>query len=165
MRIGEIGGEEVLIVTDDSGHATVHFTRDTFNRDPLLFRLPLSAWGIDTHSSKRQLAISCNAHIIRVYHLGMGIDGWDWTTAPPAAGETVPSIVLTGHTHNIPCVSFDKTGNYIASGSIDRTIAIWDCKTGSQLREIPTDDSYESHRYMAPKLLILGGVGSGVYDL
>jgi len=140
MRVGEIAGEEVLIATDDSGHAVVHFARDNFSRQALVFRLPLSAWGIDTHSSKRLLAISCNAHIVRIYHLGMGIEDWEWTTATPQPGETTPCIVLRGHSNNIPCVSFDKTGKYIASGSIDNRIILWDCKTGSQLKEIRSDD-------------------------
>lgn len=139
MRIGEIGGEEVLVVTDDSGHSVVHFTRDNFSPQALVFRLPLSAWGIDTHSSKRLLAISCNAHIVNLYHLGMGIEDWEWTTATPGSGETIPSVGLRGHSNNIPCVSFDKTGKYIASGSIDCSIIIWDCKTGGQLKEMRSD--------------------------
>ena len=145
--MGEIGGEEVLIATDDSGHAVVHFTCNNFSRQALVLHLPLSAWGIDTHSSKHLLAISCNAHIVRIYHLGMGIEGWKWTTAAPQPGETIPCIVLRRHSNNIPCVSFDKTGKYVASGSIDARIIIWDCKTGSQLKEIRADSRYVSLTY------------------
>jgi WD40 repeat protein len=137
MRIGEIAGEEVLIATDDSGHATLHFTQHP-TRKPLVFQFPLSAWGIDTHSSNRLLAISCNAHIVTVYHLGMGLPGWEWTTAPPAPGERVPSLVLRGHMNNIPCVAFEATGRYLASGGIDERILIWDCRTGVKLKEIPS---------------------------
>lgn len=135
MRIGEIADEEVLIATDDSGHSTLQFTQHP-TRKPLAFKSPLSAWGIDTHSHNRLLAISCNAHIVTVYHLGMGLPGWAWTTGEPAPGEQVPSLVLRGHLNNIPCVAFERTGRYLASGSLDETILIWDCRTGAMLKEI-----------------------------
>ena len=143
MRIGEIGDEEVLVATDDSGHVVVHFPKDDFSRPPLLLKVPMSAWGIDTHSSKRLLAISCNAHIVTVFHLGMGIDGWEWTTTPPETGET-PSIVMRQHKNNIPCVAFDRTGEYVVSGSLDRTIRMWDCKTGQLLGIVAATGQYDS---------------------
>jgi WD40 repeat protein len=138
MHIGEIGNEEVLVITDDSGHAAVHFPEDV-SRAPLLFKLPLSAWGIDTHSSKRLVAISCNAHVVTIFHLGMGIEGWDWTFTLKE-GDTFPSIVLEGHVGNIPCVAFDRTGSFIASGSLDYHVHLWDCKTGLLLRRFEAID-------------------------
>lgn len=141
MHVGEIGGEEVLIAADDSGHVCIHFPQDP-SRPPLVVNVPISAWGIDTHSSKRLLAISCNAHIITMFHLGMGINGWEWTTAMPLMGELFPHIVLGNHSNNIPCVAFDKTGTYIVSGSLDCTIRLWECKTGQMLRIVNCQDQY-----------------------
>lgn len=143
MRVGEIGEEEVVVTTDDSGHVVVYFPKDNFSRAPLLLKVPMSAWGIDTHSSKRLLAISCNAHIITVFHLGMGIDGWGWTTTPPETGE-IPSIVMRQHMNNIPCVAFDRTGEYVVSGSLDRTVRMWDCKTGQPLGIVVATEQYDS---------------------
>jgi WD40 repeat protein len=146
MRIGEIGDEEVLVTTDDSGHVVVHFPKDNFSRSPLLLKVPMSAWGIDTHSTKRLLAISCNALIVTVFHLGMGIEGWEWTTTSPEDGE-IPSIVMRQHTNNIPCVAFDQTGEYVVSGSLDCTIRMWDCKTGQLLGVVAAMEQYCSCIY------------------
>ena len=137
MRISEIGGEEVLVTTDDCGHIAVHFPKDNFVRPALTMKVPLSAWGIDTHSSKRLLAISCNAHIVTLFHLGMGVEGWEWTTTALEPEESFPRLVLAGHYGNIPCVAFDDSGNWVASGSLDRTIRLWDCKNGIMVRQIP----------------------------
>lgn len=136
MHVGEIGHEEVLVTTDDSGHIVIHFPKDNFSRPPLNLKAPMSAWGIDTHSSRRLLAISCNAHIVTLYHLGMGIEDWEWTTTAPAPGETIPNIVLRGHSNNIPCVAFDQSGMYIVSGSLDTTVRVWECKSGQLLRMV-----------------------------
>src|ERR1700726_2290387 len=89
MHVGEIGNEEVLVTTDDSGHISVHFPHNP-SRPALTMKLPLSAWGIDTHSSRRLLVVSCNAHIVTVYHLGMGIEGWPWTTT---SGTTIATPI------------------------------------------------------------------------
>jgi WD40 repeat protein len=147
MRVGQIGHEEVLVTTDDSGHVVVHFLKDDyFSRAPLNLKMPMSAWGIDTHPSKRLLAISCNAQIINIFHLGMGIEGWTWTTkVPDESEEGVPNIILRGHTDNIPCVAFDSTGTFLVSGSIDYTIRLWECKSGQLLRTILGGHAYESH--------------------
>ena len=124
------------MAVDDSGHVAVHFSRDNFSRTPLLFKVPRSAWGIDTHSSKRLLAISCNAHIVTLFHLGMGIDGWEWTRKTPA------EIELKGNQNNIPCVAFDRSGEYLANGSLDKTINLWRCRTGELIRKIAAKKKY-----------------------
>jgi WD40 repeat protein len=136
MHVGEIGGEEVLVTTDDSGHIAVHFPRDDFSRPPLTLEVVESAWGIDTHSSKRLLAISCNAHFITIFHLGMGIDGWTWTTEVVPGDEGIPKIELLGHKNNIPTVAFDQTGDRLASGSLDNSVMLWNCRTGQMLENV-----------------------------
>src|SRR5271170_7967427 len=145
MHIGEIGGEEVLVATDDSGHVIIHFPTTQFTRPPLIFKVPASAWGQDTHSQKRLVAISCNAHIITIFHLGMGIEGWEWTQ--PKQGTQVlhhhyhhpQSIELGGHVNNIPCVAFSCEGEYIASGSLDNSIRIWKCQNGQCIKKFVTN--------------------------
>lgn len=32
------------------------------------------------------------------------------------------------------CIQFHPNSNYIATGSSDRTVRVWDCLTGSQVR-------------------------------
>ena len=142
MHVGEIGGEEVLVTTDDSGHVVIRFTANNFSRPPLNLKLPMSAWGIHTHSSDRLLAVSCNAHIVTLFHLGMGIDGWIWTTATPDLGENIAKLVLRGHTNNIPCVAFERTGKYVVSGSLDCSVRLWDCKTGTCVKMVITPNRH-----------------------
>jgi len=141
MHVGEIGDEEVLVTTDDSGHVAVHFPQQPC-RPELVFKMPMSAWGIDTHSEKRLLAISCNVHIVTVFHLGFGIEGWEWTTTTPSAStgdaDAAPSLTMQGHQNNIPCVAFDRNGEYVVSGSLDETIRMWDCRTGQCVLRLMT---------------------------
>lgn len=47
------------------------------------------------------------------------------------------SIFFEGHIHFIPAISFSYDGNFILSGSYDRTLKIWNAKTGECLRSIP----------------------------
>src|SRR5277367_2701598 len=48
---------------------------------------------------------------------------------------TSQNMVLTGHTQEISCLSFSPDGQQIASGSSDRTIRLWDAKSGAALGE------------------------------
>lgn len=144
MHVGEIGGEEVLVTTDDSGHIAVHFPRDDFRRPALTMKVALSAWGIDTHSSKRLLAISCNALYVTVFHLGMGIEGWDWTRPNNELGEDFPRIELRGNTVNIPCVAFERNGNYVASGNLKGIVMLWDCRTGNLVHQFRFDLAFDA---------------------
>src|SRR5579862_4190035 len=178
MHVGEIGNEEVLVTTDDSGHIAVHFPSNP-SRPALNLKLPLSAWGIDTHSSRRLLVVSCNAHIVTIYHLGMGIENWPWTTtsgttvagpigvcsqaenedvtrrvtaAVRAAEGGFPSLTLLGHKNNIPCVAFDRTGNYVVSGSLDRTVRMWNCRNGQCVWKLDTSEYVPSIRSLSASL-------------
>jgi WD40 repeat protein/serine/threonine protein kinase len=40
---------------------------------------------------------------------------------------------LEGHTHHVTSVAFSPDGQYLASGSADRTVKIWDSATGKEL--------------------------------
>jgi WD40 repeat protein len=142
MHIGQIGQEQVLVTVDDCGQVRVNVGKAASWEKWVPFwqqierKVPRSAWGIDTHASRHLLAISCNAHLVTIFHLGLGIEGWEWTTRTP------PEIVLKGHINNIPCVAFDRRGELIASGSLDRTVQLWKCKDASLVRIIKTENRY-----------------------
>ena len=46
-----------------------------------------------------------------------------------------PPLEWIGHTSTVTCTSYSPNGCYIASGSVDRTIRIWDAETGSAVGE------------------------------
>ncbi|KAF9882422.1 u5 snrnp complex [Colletotrichum karsti] len=46
-------------------------------------------------------------------------------TAPRTSGLQAPVMELTGHSGEIFAAKFDPTGNFIASGSMDRSILLW----------------------------------------
>ncbi|MCA2694109.1 MULTISPECIES: serine/threonine-protein kinase [unclassified Microcystis] len=50
-----------------------------------------------------------------------------------------PSLykTLTGHSHLVTSVVYSPDGRYLASGSYDDTIKIWEVATGKQLRTLP----------------------------
>ncbi|XP_011207973.2 ribosome biogenesis protein BOP1 homolog [Bactrocera dorsalis] len=53
---------------------------------------------------------------------------------------TVESLVYRGHTDLVRTVSVEPKGEYIVSGSDDKTVKIWEIATGRCIRTIETDD-------------------------
>lgn len=43
---------------------------------------------------------------------------------------------LNGHTDAIASVAYSPDGKYIASGSNDKTIRIWEAQTGEEIKEL-----------------------------
>jgi WD40 repeat protein len=50
------------------------------------------------------------------------------------AAEKPEIFVQMGHTHNVTSVAFSPDGKYALSGSIDKTIKLWDVATGREIR-------------------------------
>lgn len=42
--------------------------------------------------------------------------------------------LFSGHVSDVDCLTFHPNCNYVASGSSDRSIRMWDCVTGSCVR-------------------------------
>lgn len=61
-----------------------------------------------------------------------------WNDAFAKEGESArPEIVLqTGHSSKVDAVVFSPDGRWIATGSFDNTIKIWDAETGRELRSL-----------------------------
>ncbi|HOW57881.1 MAG TPA: hypothetical protein PKZ12_07745, partial [Smithellaceae bacterium] len=58
--------------------------------------------------------------------------------ASPAivAAESPEIFVQLGHSSNIKSVSYTSDGAYLVSGSEDKTVKIWEAKTGRELRTL-----------------------------
>jgi Prp8 binding protein len=54
---------------------------------------------------------------------GSGANGALIQAAPRTSGLQAPVMELTGHSGEVFCAKFDPNGNYIASGSMDRSIS------------------------------------------
>src|SRR5690349_1218746 len=55
--------------------------------------------------------------------------------AGQTGGAPRPELVVqTGHSEHVDSVVFSPDGKYLASGSYDGTIRLWDVATGEQLR-------------------------------
>ena len=50
---------------------------------------------------------------------------------PPQPFTPPPNLTLQGHTDIVWCATFSPDGKYIASGSRDHTIQVWDAQTGN----------------------------------
>jgi WD40 repeat protein/tRNA A-37 threonylcarbamoyl transferase component Bud32 len=63
--------------------------------------------------------------------------GWEWNYLWHISDES--SQTLAGHAHMVPCVVFGPDGRYIASGSLDKTIKIWNGETGTEIKTLHAD--------------------------
>ena len=52
-------------------------------------------------------------------------------------------ITLTGHSNEIRSVAFCPDGRYLASGSMDETIKLWEIESGECLATLRPDRPYE----------------------
>jgi WD40 repeat protein len=50
--------------------------------------------------------------------------------SPPSPSATPPNLILQDHTDWVHGAAFSPDGNYIVSGSDDRTLIVWDAQTG-----------------------------------
>ncbi|KAI9255690.1 hypothetical protein BDA99DRAFT_562204 [Phascolomyces articulosus] len=136
LKIGRIFDEEVVVIVSDAGDIWIWRT-NALDEPPMTINNDNSStWGLAIHGDQGFIAVSANSWTITVYNIG------EMTKDNPIFGkrrQCIPPIMngiekreLTGHTDNIPCVDFNKTGQYVASCSIDQTCRLWDLKTGQQ---------------------------------
>jgi len=57
-------------------------------------------------------------------------------------------LVLRGHTENITSIAFSPDGKYIASGSGDDTLRVWDAQSGEELFRVGRIDQRRLDKYL-----------------
>ncbi|KAG0288989.1 hypothetical protein BGZ96_007344 [Linnemannia gamsii] len=142
MQVGYLGSEEVLVTANDAGEVCVWFTSN-LRRTPILLSVTESAWGIAIHTERRLIAISTNAHTVTVFHCGTNsrISPQHYPSQPASMpltateDPTTSQQILSGHGHNIPCVTFSPCGHFIATASVDRTCRTWRLSDGQQIQQ------------------------------
>lgn len=74
---------------------------------------------------------------------------------------TVESLVYNGHTDLVRSVSVEPKGEYMVSGSDDKTVKIWEISTGRCIRTIETDDVVRCVAWCPNAKLSIIAVASG----
>jgi WD40 repeat protein len=89
------------------------FLWDLIKREVVL-TLPCGATGLAFHPNGQRLAVSTLTHSVHIYDV--------------ATGELEAELI--GHLGAVTCVAYSPGGRWIASGSDDRTVRLWDPETG-----------------------------------
>ncbi|EPY49288.1 WD repeat protein [Schizosaccharomyces cryophilus OY26] len=134
VRCELFGDLEYLITATDCGKVAMYDVQN-LHRSPMTFAVSASAWGIAA-SSQGYLAISSNAHVVNIFNLSTNYKKCKRDYRSPWFRQE--SLELKGHEHNIPCVSFNSKGNFLLSGSIDRSLQLWDVNQLSCLSKFHT---------------------------
>lgn len=74
---------------------------------------------------------------------------------------TMESIVYRGHTDLIRTISVEPKGQYLVTGSDDKTIKIWEISTGRCIKTIQTNDVVRSVAWCPNSKISLIAVASG----
>ena len=87
----------------------------------------LSTWPLQIYCSA--IIFSPETSVVRKYNLGKIAP---WLTNMPAVEEQWTSLIqtLVGHSGSVKAVVFSADSQWIASGSTDHTIKVWDATTG-----------------------------------
>ena len=79
---------------------------------------------------------------------------WSLPRTPTLQHSNTPSplATLTGHTDKVKCAAFTPDGRYLLSGSDDKTIRLWDGRTGRFIKILARQDAGVSSLSISPDL-------------
>ncbi|KAI8389355.1 hypothetical protein BD560DRAFT_320043, partial [Blakeslea trispora] len=126
IKLGNLFGQEVVVTVAGNGEICIWKTMD-LNTPPLVLNNQQeSTWGIALHDQQGLLAVSANNFLITVYNMAEVAPDFFHQPSSSLWLGSQQSIQLAGHTNNIPCIDFNQSGRYLASGSIDTSCRVWD---------------------------------------
>ena len=127
---GYCGKLECIVVVMDDGGCIIYDIL-SLNK-PLYYFNNFSCWGVDIHKNGL-LAVSNNNHKIKIWKIANPLNSSNpktWFSKlqvkyMPFPPTEVQESLLSGHAHNVPCISFSTCGQYVVSASIDKTCRVW----------------------------------------
>ena len=120
----------LLAVTNERG-VRIFYT-DELHESPIKMTNDEATWGLAAASNRPLAVVSANSFNITVYNL-------DSTSIER------DKRVISGHQHNVPCISVSPDGKFIVSISIDQTIRIWHIDSGKQVAMAAFPEWYEAN--------------------
>ncbi len=86
------------------------------------------------------------------------------TPSPESRSNNQPIYTLSGHTEDVASVAFSPDGQTMVSGSFDKTLKLWNLKTGKLLRTLTGHSDFVRAVAISPdgQTIVSGGGGTEV---
>src|SRR5262249_5114002 len=94
------------------------------------------------HPNGALLATGTKDYTVRLWDIAPDYATVGYTSPRSSTDAVRLRTTLHGHTHTVEAVRFSPDGRWIASGSTDATIRLWDVATGACLHTLRTDGPY-----------------------